>query len=94
MARHIGSTETFLVEEASLGGFSIRSDIAFDPGTEHHFRVASPTGQVAVVAAVCRYCAPTTEAQAAFLVGFQFPPQPTLRLRLFLGAVAMDAPVG
>jgi hypothetical protein len=92
LARHIGLADTFAVEEASLGGFSIHSHVAFDPGTEHHFRVESPTGQVAVVAAVCRYCTPTTDAQAAFLVGFQFPPQPTRRLRVFLGAIAMDAP--
>ena len=56
MARHIGRTNTFLVEEASLGGFSLRSDVVFQEGTEHHFRVASPTGQVAIVAAVCPYC--------------------------------------
>jgi hypothetical protein len=91
MARHIGLADTFPVEAASLGGFSIRSGVAFEPGTEHHFRVESPTGQVAVVAAVCRYCAAATDAPAAYLVGFQFPPQPTKRLRLFLGAIAMDA---
>ena len=95
MARHIGRTDTFLVEEASLGGFSLRSDVVFEPGTEHHFRVTSPTGQVAMIATVCRYCTLASEPHetASYLVGFQFSPQPTKRLRLFLGAIAMDAPV-
>jgi hypothetical protein len=94
MARHIGRADTFLVEEASLGGFSLRADVAFEPGTEHHFKVASPTGQVAMIAAVCRYCTLANESTEPprYLVGFQFTPQPTKRLRLFLGAIAMDAP--
>ena len=96
MARDIGLADTFLVLEASLGGFSVQSDLAFSPGSEHHFRVASPTGQVAVVTAICRYCtkAPDSSDSPAYLVGFQFTPQPTKRLGLFLGAIAMDAPAG
>ena len=95
MAQHIGRTDTFLVEEASLGGFSVRSDVVFEPGTEHQFRVTSPTGQLATIATVCRYCTLVSEPHetARYLAGFQFTPQPTKRLRLFLGAIAMDAQV-
>lgn len=72
----------------------VAAHISFDPGTEHHFRVESPTGQVAVVAAVCRYSTPVAGSDANVqLVGFQFSPQPAARLRLFLGAIAMNAPV-
>jgi hypothetical protein len=47
-----------------------------------------------MIGAVCRYCRLVNEAPEppSFLVGFQFIAQPTKRLRLFLGAIAMDAP--
>jgi hypothetical protein len=91
----VGGGETFVVDEASLGGFSIRSRTPFDPESKYRFRLSSPSGQATVVAAVCRYCTATPgdgeREPATYVVGFQFLPQPTRRLRLILGAIAMDA---
>jgi hypothetical protein len=94
VARLVGSRVTSIVDEASTGGFSMRTVTPFDPGATYRFRLASSSGQVAVVAVMCRYCLqpePPGEPRT-HLVGFQFLPQDTQRLRLVLGAIAMDAP--
>jgi len=93
VARRIGGGDTFHLEEASIGGFSIKSPVPFEPGSTHHFRLSNVSGQVAVVEAVCRYCTVIEGAvPLSHVVGFQFLPQPTRRLRLILGAIAIDTP--
>jgi hypothetical protein len=93
VARRIGGGDTFTVEEASLAGFSIKSPVRFEPESTHHFRLSNSSGQVAIIEAICRYCTARDAADPpSHLVGFQFLPQPSRRLRLILGAIAIDAP--
>ena len=93
VARRLGGGDTFSVEEASVGGFSFKSPVPFEPGSTHHFRLSNAGGQVAMVGAVCRYCTALEGVEPpSHLVGFQFEPQPARRLRLILGAIANDAP--
>ena len=90
-ARLVGSKETFVIVEASTGGFSRSTPRTFAEGQAYRFRIESPAGQAAVIAAVCRHCLPADDS-SAYLVGFQFMPQNTRRLRLILGATANEAP--
>ena len=94
VARHVGRGDSFVVEEASVGGFSVVTAMAFEPDSQHHFRFAGPSGDTAIVSAICRHCT-RIEGQdqtQAYRAGFQFLSQPTRRLRIILGAVATDAP--
>jgi hypothetical protein len=86
--------ENFVVEEASVSGFSMTSGATFVPGTAYRFRISSSQQHIAVVAAMCRSCTPVERegAPLSYRAGFQFLPQPSRRLRLILGAIAMDAP--
>lgn len=94
VARHVGRAESFVVDEASVGGFSIITPAPFEPDSEHHFRLAGPSGDAAIISAACRHCSRIErEGQApAYRAGFQFLSQPTRRLRIILGAIAADAP--
>jgi hypothetical protein len=92
-ARRIGGGDSFAIEEASIGGFSIKSPVPFEPDSVHQFRISNAGGQWAIVSAACRYCTvPDSSEPSSHLVGFQFLPQPTRRLRIVLGAIAIDAP--
>jgi hypothetical protein len=94
--RPLGVDQSFVVEEASVGGFSIKSPTPFVPDSDYRFRMSNESGQSTIVEALCRYCNPIpTEGDAgspSYLVGFQFLPQDTKRLRLIWGAIAIDAP--
>jgi hypothetical protein len=90
-ARLVGTRETFVIDEASTGGFSLSAPRTFEEGQAYRFRLESPSGQAAVISAQCRYCR-ASEQGPAYCVGFQFAPQDTQRLRLILGAIANEAP--
>ena len=94
-AKLVGTSEIFILDEASVGGFSIRSPKEFLPATTYRFRVESRSGQAAVVMAVCRHCLRMEHGGDAspYLVGFQFLPQDTQRLRIILGAIANETPL-
>jgi hypothetical protein len=96
VGRALGRTDTFVVEEASLGGFSMKSHVAFTPGADYRFRLTNQSGQATIIEVLCRYCNPVEGPEPgrspSFVVGFQFLPQPTHRLRLIIGAIATDAP--
>jgi hypothetical protein len=90
-ARLVGTHEMFVLDEASVGGFSVRSPTKFVPGTSYRLRLESATGQATVLQAVCRYCI-SVPLEKTHVVGFQFVPQDRAKLRLILGAIANDAP--
>jgi hypothetical protein len=91
-AKLVGRKETFVIDEASTGGFSLSTPRrTFEGGQAYRFRLENPSGQAAVITAVCRYCLPVDD-RSAYLVGFQFLPQDTRQLRLIFGAIANEAP--
>jgi hypothetical protein len=90
-ARLVGSKETFVIDEASTGGFSLRTPRTFEGGQAYRFRFETTAGQAAVLTAVCRYCLPVDHG-SRYLAGFQFLPQSTRQLRLIFGAIANEAP--
>jgi len=95
VGRPLGVEESFLVEEASVGGFSIRSTTRFVPDSEYRFRLENESGQSTIIETMCRYCNTVGEGDGPLRrhhAGFQFLPQATRRLRLILGAIAIDAP--
>ena len=94
VARHVGRGESFTVDEASVGGFSITTTTVFEPGSQHHFRFAGPSGETSIIGAECRHCSRLErEGEGpAYRAGFQFLSQPTRRLRIILGAIAAEAP--
>ena len=94
VARHVGRGESFTIDEASVGGFSMTTTTPFEPGSQHHFRFAGPSGETAIIGAECRHCSRLErEGEApAYRAGFQFLSQPTRRLRIILGAIAAEAP--
>jgi hypothetical protein len=93
-AKLVGTPEMFVLDEASVDGFSIHSPKEFVPTTPYRFRVESPSGGAAVVMAVCRRCvrAEHVSDSNGYLVGFEFLPQDTQRLRILLGTIANEAP--
>jgi hypothetical protein len=94
--RPLGTEQSFVVEEASVGGFSIKSPTPFVPDADYRVRMSNESGQSTIVEVLCRYCNPIpVEGEggaSTYAVGFQFLPQDTKRLRLILGAIAIDAP--
>ena len=93
VARRPGDPTSFAIEEASMGGFSIKSPVSLQPDTIHHFRIANAKGQVAMVQVACRNCVQLqTDGAPLYRIGFEFLPQSTRRLRIVLGALASDAP--
>ena len=94
VARHVGRGESFVVDEASMGGFSIVTPTPFEPDSQHHFRLSGPSGDADIISAACRHCSRIERGgqDPAYRAGFQFLSQPTRRLRIILGAIAADAP--
>lgn len=94
--RALGNDQSFAVEEASVGGFSLKSTKPFVADVDYRFRLSNESGQSTIVEVVCRYCktlpAEPETTSPRYLAGFQFLPQATTRLRLILGAIAHDAP--
>ena len=94
LGRRVTGGETFVVEEASASGFSMTGSTSFAHGTSYQFRVWSTADHVTVVVAVCRYCTLIERENGpwTYRSGFQFLPQSGRRLRVILGALAMNAP--
>ena len=87
--------QTFTVEEASARGFSMISPVMLAPGRSYQFRMWSDPAHATVVAAVCRSSTLIPDADGGswrYRNGFQFLPQSGRRLRLILGAIAVNAP--
>jgi len=94
LGRRASGGDTFVVEEASASGFSMTGSTSFAHGTSYQFRMWSTEDHVTVVSAVCRYCT-MIEGQNGpwtYRSGFQFLPQSGRRLRVILGALAMNTP--
>jgi hypothetical protein len=93
VGRPLGAEHSFVIQEASVGGFSFRCQTPFVPDVEYRFRLANESGQSTIVETVCRHCLLVNDdLPKQYVAGFQFLPQATMRLRMILGAIATDAP--
>jgi hypothetical protein len=85
-AKVVGTNDSFFLDDASLGGFAIRSEKPFVAGSLYRFRLQNTAGQSTVVQAVCRYCVRAT-FERDHRVGFEFVLHEHGRLQLVIDAM-------
>ena len=82
-----------IIQEISLGGFSVESSKPFEVGSDQTFLFTASDGRETMVACTCRHARLSfAKGPAVCVAGFEFLPQPSENLQIIVDTVRMLGP--